>query len=97
MWETVVIFAGYPFKTAKGLKFSYTVKTGRSGDLVGELLFDHKAKSITRATINLAFERAKEVQKKEGFVSGPKKLGVFGASYIYPVFVRLGIITPPPK
>lgn len=25
-------------------------------------------------------------------VEGPKKLGVFGASYLYPVFVRLGVI-----
>ena len=24
--------------------------------------------------------------------TGPKKLGVFGASYLYPVFVRLGVI-----
>lgn len=95
LWETVVLFAGYPFKTAKGLKFSYTIKTGRNGDLVGELQVDRKEKSITRATVNLAYERALDVQKKEGYVSGPKKLGVFGASYIYPVFVRFGIITPP--
>ena len=25
-------------------------------------------------------------------VSGPKKLGTFGASYLYPVFVRIGVI-----
>ena len=27
-------------------------------------------------------------------VESSKKLGVFGASYIYPVFVRLGVIHP---
>ena len=27
-----------------------------------------------------------------GCVTGPKQLGVFGASYLYPVFLRLGII-----
>ena len=26
-----------------------------------------------------------------GLVTGPKKLGVFGASYIYPVFVEIGV------
>ena len=95
LWEAIILFAGYPFQTAKGLRFSYTVKTGRSGETVGEIQFDRKEKSITRATISLAFERALEIERKEGFVKGPKKLGVFGASYIYPVFVRLGIITPP--
>ncbi len=25
-------------------------------------------------------------------VTGPKKLGVFGASYIYPVFIEIGVI-----
>ena len=95
LWEAVVLFAGYPFQTAKGLRFTYSVKTGRSGEMVGEIQFDRKAKSITRATISLAFERALEIERKDGFVKGLKKLGLFGASYIYPVFVRLGIITPP--
>ena len=25
-------------------------------------------------------------------VTGPKKLGIFGASYLYPIFMELGII-----
>ncbi len=28
----------------------------------------------------------------DGDVSGPKKLGVFGASYLYPVLMRFGVI-----
>lgn len=94
LWEALLLFANYPFKTAKGLKYSYSIKTGRDGEYVGEIIFDRKTKSVTRATINLAYKKALEIQKKEGYVSGPKKLGVFGASYIYPVFIRLGVITP---
>ncbi|MDO5416430.1 MAG: hypothetical protein Q4F29_04445 [Lachnospiraceae bacterium] len=85
LWQAVVLFAGYPFQTSKGLKFSYTVKGG-------EIHVDRKEKSITRATVHMAFHRANEL---EGKVSGPKKLGVFGASYLYPVFVRLGVIRLP--
>ena len=36
-----------------------------------------------------AFQKALELGEK---ATGPKKLGVFGASYLYPVFVRLGVI-----
>lgn len=96
LWEALTLFANYPFQTAKGLKYSYSIKTGRDDEYVGEIIFDRKAKSVTvtRATINLAYKKAIEIQKKEGYVSGPKKLDVFGASYIYPVFIRLGVITP---
>ncbi len=49
-----------------------------------------KGKSISRSTVELAYSRAKEMNGK---VSGPKKLGVpGGGSYLYPVFVKLGII-----
>ena len=33
-----------------------------------------------------------EVEKLNGVVSGPKKLGVFGASYIYPILMEIGVI-----
>ena len=67
-----------------GLKFSYMVKGG-------ELLVDRTEKNITRATVELAYQKALEMG---GIVKGSKKLGVFGASYLYPVFVRLGVIHP---
>ena len=75
LWNAIVAFQGYPFKTSKGLSFTYKVKGG-------ELFFTRKEKSITRSTVDIAFQKA----------TGPKKLGVFGASYLYPVFVRLGVI-----
>lgn len=82
LWEALVLFADYPFKTSKGLQYTYVVKGG-------ELFFSRKEKSITRATVNIAFQKAMELGTK---ATGPKKLGVFGASYLYPVFVRLGVI-----
>ena len=37
-------------------------------------------------------ETAQKVMETEGCVKGPKKLGVFGASYIYPIFLELNLI-----
>ena len=34
----------------------------------------------------------KVMLEKKGNISGPKKLGVFGASYLYPMFLRFGLI-----
>ena len=84
LWEAIEAFAGYPFSTAKGLPMKYTVKGG-------ELFFNRKGKSITRATVMEAFHKARELQTTDGFVSGPKKLGTFGASYLYAVFLRIGV------
>ena len=84
LWEAIEAFAGYPFCTAKGLPVKYTVKGG-------ELFFNRKEKSITRATVMEAFHKARELQTADGFVSGPKKLGTFGASYLYAVFLRIGV------
>ena len=50
-----------------------------------------KAKSVTKATAMKAFHQARQVQETEDCVSGPKKLGTFGASYLYPVFLRIGV------
>ncbi|MCD7748987.1 MAG: hypothetical protein LUH42_02935 [Oscillospiraceae bacterium] len=85
LWEMLERFQYLPFYTAKGLEFHYTIRGG-------EMFVDRKDKSITRATIELAFCRAQEL---DGLVPGPKKLNVFGASYIYPIFLKLGIIKPP--
>lgn len=82
VWNAIVAFEGYPFFTVKKLKFRYTVRGM-------EIFIDRKEKSITKSTIEIALQKAVEMNKS---VTGPKKLGVFGASYIYPIFVRFGII-----
>ena len=57
--------------------------------LTQSIKVNRKEKAITRATIELAYQRAKAMR---GVVTGPKKLGVFGASYLYPMLVRFGVI-----
>ena len=97
LWKAIVAFEGYPLYTMKGLKFFYMVKRGKSGLPTGEILIDRKEKTITRATINMAFHKAVKIQMNEGCVSGPKRIGGFGASYLYPLFIRLGVITQTPS
>lgn len=82
LWDAIVAFAGYSFFTAKGLGFRYCVKGN-------EIFISRKEKSVTRSSVEVAFWRAVNMN---GEIRGPKKLGVFGASYLYPIFVKLGVI-----
>lgn len=82
IWNALVEFEGYPFYTAKGLKFHYDIKGN-------EIFVDRKKKSITRSSVNIAVQ---VVLENKGMITGPKQLGIFGASYIYPIFDRIGLI-----
>ena len=82
LWSMLIYLQGCVFLTAKRLKFSYEIKGG-------EMFVNRKSKSITQATVFMAFRKALELG---GVVAGPKKLGTFGASYLYPIFVRLELI-----
>ena len=82
LWEAIQAFAGYRFSTVKGLRFSYSV----SGN---ELLMDRKKKAIVRSSVNVALQNCRE---HEWRVSGPKAMNVYGASYLYPMFLRFGLI-----
>lgn len=82
LWEVLGHLQGCVFFTAKKLRFKYKVKGG-------EMFVDRKKDSITKATVFMAFHKALELH---GEVAGPKKLGTFGASYLYPIFQRIGII-----
>ena len=84
LWDALLLYQSYPFKTAKGLKFTYCIKGN-------EIFVDRKEKSITRATVNMALKNTLE---EEDAITGPKKLKTFGASYLYPIFQRFGIICP---
>lgn len=85
LWETLHLFEGYPFVTAKGLRYYYTIKGN-------EVFFTRKEKSVTRATVNMAFQTAMKLQSDGIQITGPKMLGCFGASYLYPIFKRIGVI-----
>ncbi len=91
LWQRIVALEGHPFQTTRGLAFCYRVKRNKNNEILGEIVFDRKEKSITRATIMLAYQKALSVQETEGCVRGPKKLGVFGASYLYPIFLHMGV------
>jgi len=85
LWKTLIAFEDYPFKTAKGLRYYYTVKGN-------ELFISRKEKSVTRSSVNMAFETAVRLQREGSEITGPKMLGCFGASYLYPIFIRIGVI-----
>lgn len=82
IWEKIIAMSGKTLYTFKNLPFEYTVKGN-------EIFISRKTKSITRATVGQAYQKAVELK---GEVPGPKKLGTFGASYLYPIFIELGII-----
>ena len=86
LWEVLQELQVCTFQTFRGKKFHYKTRGG-------ELFADLKKQSITRSSVNLAFHNALQVQREEGYVSGPKKLGCFGSTYLYPIFLRIGFIT----
>ena len=84
LWDTLVVFQDYPFKTVKGLQYTYKIKGN-------EIFFNRKSKSVTRDTVNIALEKVLKLKVDNIEITGPKKIGCFGASYLYPIFKRLGI------
>jgi hypothetical protein len=86
LWDTLILFQNYAFSTTKGLRFYYIIKGS-------EIYFTRKEKSVTRATVNLALKKVMELQENGIKITGPKKLGCFGASYLYPIFIRFGVIS----
>lgn len=85
LWETLLLFQNYVFFTVKNLDFFYTIRGN-------EMFVNRKDKSITRASIEVTLSKAIALQQNGGSVTGPKKLGTFGASYLYPIFIRIGVI-----
>lgn len=97
LWQAVIVFQGYPFRTATGLPFRYSLKVGKRGGWNKELVIDRRAHSKTLAwsSIRLAFTNAKNIT---GEVNRPKALGdIRGVSYIYPMLWRFGVIEVPEK
>jgi len=91
LWDTLEYLQGCIFHTVErgnkeGLRFRYMIKGG-------ELYVDGKEQSITRATVNQAFANTCKLQAEVGCVSGSKLIGTSSASYLYPVFLRLGVCT----
>lgn len=85
VWALLEQHQGECFRTAKGLPFCYTVRGG-------ELFVDRRSKSITVSTVAAALQKIEQRTSAGEAITGPKKIGCYGASYLYPVFLRLGIL-----
>lgn len=82
LWDKIVENQGKRFYTVRGMEFTYCVKGGC-------VFISRKDKAITKATVKMAYE---EAAKLDFEVKGPKKLKCFGASYLFPVFLEVGVI-----
>lgn len=107
LWRCVFLFQGYPFTTScrgsrDGVKFKYEVsKAGGAGgrkydgegvEGYGNELWivqngEKREKSISRSSVDYALQIA-----LEGDVKGPKQLKIYGASYVYSLFKRFGLV-----
>ncbi len=88
LWDVIVSRAGEDFLTKKGLPFIYTIKGG-------ELFTDRRERSITKSTFEKAYEKLQCDQIGEGApkeIVGPKTLNVYGAPYVWAVFLGIGLI-----
>ena len=81
-WRRFCELASETFTTLRGLDFSFDVKGN-------EIFFDRREKSITLATVIKAYRKAMELHTFGIEITGPKQLGVFGASYLYPIIMRV--------
>jgi len=94
LWDILTTHQGEQFATCgrgslPGKQFTYTIKGG-------EMFISTKEKSITKSSVVMAYQKALLIQSTKGCVTGPKKIGTFGASYLFPIFLRLGFITRTP-
>ena len=82
LWQEMTALQGCLFSTCKGLDFTYRIRGG-------EMFVDRTEKSITKASVMAAYRMVRQLG---GEITGPKQLGTFGASYIWPVFVKMGLV-----
>ena len=88
LWDVIRENQGKSFLTKKGLPFTYTIKGG-------ELFTDRRERSITRSTFEKAYEKLAQDQEGENpprRIVGPKTLNVYGAPYVWAVFMGIGLI-----
>ena len=96
LWDCIIAFQGYPFRTVTGLKYSYTLKKGRNGDYTKELFIDRResSKSLAWSSILLALQKV----DPDTVYEKPKSIGdIRGISYIYPMLWRFGVVKVPEK
>lgn len=97
LWNCIIAFRGYAFKTLSGLTFTYQMKKGRGDVYTKELWIDRRegSKSLAWSSIQLAYQNIGTIG---AVVNRPKALGdIRGVSYIYGMFYRFGLIDVPDK
>lgn len=97
LWNCIVAFRGYKFKTLSGLPFTYQLKKGRGDVFTKELWIDCRedSKSLAWSSVMLAYHNIGEIGE---VVDRPKALGdIRGVSHIYGMFYRFGLIDVPEK
>lgn len=88
LWDVIRAHEGKEFLTKKGLPFTYTIKGG-------ELFTNRRERSITKSTFEKAYEKLIQDQIGENApkrIVGPKTLNVYGAPYVWAVFMGIGLI-----
>lgn len=97
LWDCIVLFQSFPFYTATGLPFQYTLKKGRHDEYTKELWVSRmeNGKPLVWSSVWIAFKKASEMT---GEVDRPKAIGnIRGISYIYSILWRFDIIKVPEK
>ena len=77
LWECVIAYQNYPFRTVSGLPFRYELKHGRNGKLNRELMIDRRegSKSLTWSSFRTALSTLKDTEEEQPFIKRPKALG----------------------
>lgn len=88
LWNVIEDRQGTTFYTKKGLPFTYHVKGG-------ELFTDRRERSITLSTFEKAYEKLmldRAGEKPPCKITGLKSLNMYGAPYVWAVFMGIGFI-----
>lgn len=90
LWQALVLFSGYRFRTATGLAFSYEIKLGRNREYTKELWIDKTdSKSLTWSSIIYAY---KKIEKGRVYKRPKELCDSRGIGYLFPIFYRFGLI-----
>lgn len=85
LWHKIENAQGETFETVKGQPFRYEMKDC-------QIHVDRKGKPITQGCLRHAFQ-----QVKDGEAAGPGSLKTFGASYVWSIFKKFGILAEADK
>lgn len=86
LWDTICAFQNVTFKCKGNETYTYEVHDD-------ELELKGLNKVFCRNALNYSADKALFLRQHQSHVDRPERLGTIGASYIYPLFEKLGICT----